>query len=66
MPQEVFERHADAYDDWFVLHRKVYRAECERIREILPAPDAHLNRPGGLRCHWESRLGLNRPLPLAG
>lgn len=40
MPQEVFERHADAYDDWYVLHRMVYHAECERIRKALLAPDA--------------------------
>lgn len=39
LPQEVFERHADAYDDWYEMHREVYRAECRRIRQVLPAPD---------------------------
>ena len=40
MPQDVFEREAQAYDDWYIVHREVYRAECERIRNALPLPDA--------------------------
>ena len=58
MPQEVFERHADAYDDWFGVHRKVYRAECVRIREILPAPDARTVEVGVGSGRFAVPLGI--------
>ena len=58
MPQKVFERHADAYDDWFVLHRTVYRAECERIRQALPAPDARTIEVGVGSGRFAAPLGI--------
>ncbi|MDE4908838.1 class I SAM-dependent methyltransferase [Methanogenium marinum] len=58
LPQEVFERHADAYDDWFVVHREVYRAECERIREVLPAPDARSIEVGVGSGRFAAPLGI--------
>ena len=58
MPQEVFERHADAYDDWFVLHWEVYRAECERIRKILPVPDARTVEVGVGSGRFAVPLGI--------
>ena len=39
MPQDIFEHEAEAYDEWYEVHREVYRDECERIRKSLPAPD---------------------------
>lgn len=58
MPQEVFERHADAYDDWFVLHWEVYRAECERIRKALPAPGARTVEVGVGSGRFAVPLGI--------
>ena len=58
MPQEVFERHAGAYDDWFVLHREVYRAECERIRQALPVPDARTIEVGVGSGRFAVPLGI--------
>ncbi|WAI00530.1 class I SAM-dependent methyltransferase [Methanogenium organophilum] len=58
MPQEVFERHAWAYDQWFVLHRTVYRAECERIRAVLPAPDARTVEVGVGSGRFAAPLGI--------
>lgn len=58
MPQEVFEYHADAYDDWFGVHRKVYRAECESIRRALPAPDARTVEVGVGSGRFAVSLGI--------
>ncbi|WP_254059054.1 class I SAM-dependent methyltransferase [Methanogenium sp. MK-MG] len=58
VPQEVFERHAAAYDNWYVEHRKVYRAECERIRQGLPAPDARTVEVGVGSGRFAVPLGI--------
>lgn len=58
MPQDVFERHAGAYDDWYVEHREVYRAELERIRQVLPAPDARTVEIGAGSGRFAAPLGI--------
>ena len=58
MPQDIFENEAEAYDDWYVLHRKVYRAECERIRKALPAPDARAVEIGPGSGRFAAPLGI--------
>ncbi len=58
LPQDVFERHADAYDDWYEMHRELYLAECERIREILPAPDGRTIEVGVGSGRFAVPLGI--------
>jgi SAM-dependent methyltransferase len=58
MPQDVFEREAQAYDDWYILHREVYRAECERIRQFLPTPDARTVEVGVGSGRFAAPLGI--------
>lgn len=58
VPQDVFEREAQAYDDWYILHRKVYRAECGRIREALPPPDARTVEVGVGSGRFAAPLGI--------
>ncbi len=58
MPQKVFERHAAAYDNWYVEHREVYRAECERIRQAFPAPDARTVEVGVGSGRFAVPLGI--------
>jgi len=38
--QDVFEKYADDYDQWFDEHPEEYLAELARIRQVLPAPDS--------------------------
>ncbi|WP_394340756.1 class I SAM-dependent methyltransferase [Natrinema sp. CBA1119] len=39
MPKsELFERHADRYDDWFEANPDAYRSEVEALRRLLPEP----------------------------
>ena len=69
MPQEVFERHAEAYDHWYVEHREVYLRELERIRRVLPAPDARTVEVGAGSGRFAAPLGIpvgiEPSLPLA-
>lgn len=58
LPQEVFERHADAYDDWYEMHREVSLAECERIRTALPPPDARTVEVGVGSGRFAAPLGI--------
>ncbi|HDQ07767.1 MAG TPA: class I SAM-dependent methyltransferase [Methanoculleus sp.] len=58
MPQEVFERHGSAYDDWYEEHREVYLAELERIRRALPAPDARTVEVGAGSGRFAAPLGI--------
>lgn len=58
MPQDVFEHEAEAYDDWYVLHRKVYQAQCERIRKALPALDARAIEIGVGSGRFAAPLGI--------
>ncbi len=40
MPRtEPFEKHSDAYDEWFEKNRDLYEAELEVIRQLLPSPE---------------------------
>ena len=40
MPKiEPFEKHSDAYDEWFE-NRDLYEAELEAIRQLIPSPGA--------------------------
>ncbi len=37
MPKiESFEKHTDAYDEWFEQNRDLYQAELEAIRQLMP------------------------------
>ena len=41
MPRTAaFEKHADAYDDWFDTHRELYEAELAAVRQLIPKPGA--------------------------
>jgi ubiquinone/menaquinone biosynthesis C-methylase UbiE len=41
MPKtEPFEKHSDAYDEWFEKNRDLYEAELEAIRQLIPPPGA--------------------------
>ncbi len=41
MPKiEPFEKHSDAYDQWFDDHRDFYAAELETIRRLIPPAGA--------------------------
>lgn len=35
----VFEKHSDAYDDWFEKNQSAYEVELKAIRQLLPAGD---------------------------
>jgi len=40
MPKiDAFEKHSDAYDDWFEKNQEAYAAELKAVRELLPAGD---------------------------
>lgn len=58
MPHEVFERHAGAYDDWFVKHRKVYLSELARIGRAFPVPDARTVEVGVGSGRFAAPLGI--------
>ena len=41
MPKiEPFEKHSDAYDEWFNKNIDLYEAELEAIRQLIPPPGA--------------------------
>lgn len=41
MPKiDVFEKHSDAYDDWFEKNQEAYEAELKAVRQLLPGGDA--------------------------
>lgn len=41
MPRtEPFEKHSDAYDEWFERNADLYEAELAAIRQLLPPPGA--------------------------
>ncbi len=41
MPRiEPFEKHSDAYDEWFEKNCDLYEAELEAIRQLIPPPGA--------------------------
>lgn len=38
MPKiDAFEKHSDAYDDWFDKNQEAYAAELKAVRQVLPA-----------------------------
>lgn len=40
MPKiDAFEKHSDAYDDWFEKNRSAYEAELKAVRKLLPTGD---------------------------
>ncbi|MEA3362681.1 MAG: class I SAM-dependent methyltransferase [Thermodesulfobacteriota bacterium] len=40
MPKiDAFEKHSDAYDDWFEKNQDAYEAELKAVRQLLPAGD---------------------------
>ena len=41
MPKTApFEKHSDAYDEWFEKNHDLYEAELEAIRQLIPSPGA--------------------------
>ena len=58
MPQDIFEQEAEAYDDWYVVHSKVYQTECERIRNVLPTPDCRAIEVGVGSGRFAAPLGI--------
>ena len=40
MPKiDAFEKHSDAYDDWFEKNQDAYEAELKAVRQLLPTGD---------------------------
>lgn len=40
MPKiDAFEKHSDAYDDWFEKNQQAYEAELQAVRQLLPVGD---------------------------
>ena len=40
MPKvDAFEKHSDAYDDWFEKNREAYEAELKAVQQLLPVGD---------------------------
>ncbi|RLB75530.1 MAG: SAM-dependent methyltransferase, partial [Deltaproteobacteria bacterium] len=40
MPKvDAFEKHSDAYDDWFVKNREAYEVELKAVQQLLPVGD---------------------------
>lgn len=39
--QTIFDRNAEAYDEWFDRHPYAFQSEVEALRECLPEGDSH-------------------------
>lgn len=58
MPENVFERFAEEYDQWFDEHHKEYHAELTRIRRLLPQPDSRAIEVGVGPGRFAAPLGI--------
>ncbi len=55
---EAFERHTEAYDEWFVRHRDLYRAELEAVRQLMPPAGAEAVEVGVGTGRFAAPLGI--------
>jgi SAM-dependent methyltransferase len=58
MPEDVFERFAEEYDQWFEEHEDEYHAELARIRILLPHPDSRAIEVGVGSGRFAAPLGI--------
>ena len=59
MPKiESFEKHSDAYDEWFKKNRDTYEVELEAIRQLLPPPGAEGMEVGAGSGKFAAPLGI--------
>ncbi len=58
MTVDVFERFAEEYDRWFEEHPAEYRAELDRVRRLLPCPDARAVEVGVGSGRFAAPLGI--------
>ena len=59
MPKtEPFEKHSEAYDEWFEKNRDLYEAELEAIRELIPPPEAEGMEVGVGSGKFAAPLGI--------
>ena len=54
----AFERHAEAYDEWFERHRDLYRAELEAVRRLMPPAGARALEVGVGTGRFAAPLGI--------
>ena len=59
MPKtEPFEKHSDAYDEWFKKNIDLYEAELEAIRQLIPPPGAEGMEVGVGSGKFAAPLGI--------
>jgi SAM-dependent methyltransferase len=58
MPQDVFERYAEAYDLWYEEHQREYQAELARISSVHPALDSYAIEVGVGSGRFAAPLGI--------
>ena len=59
MPKiEPFEKHSDAYDEWFNKNYDLYEAELEAIRQLIPPPGAEGMEVGVGSGKFAAPLGI--------
>jgi len=59
MPKTVpFEKHSDAYDEWFKKNIDLYEAELEAIRQLIPPPGAEGMEVGVGSGKFAAPLGI--------
>lgn len=59
MPKtEPFEKHSDAYDEWFKKNIDLYKAELEAIRQLIPSPGAEGMEVGVGSGKFAAPLGI--------
>jgi len=56
--EDPFEEYAEEYDRWFDEHPAEYRAELDRVRQLLPAPDARTVEVGAGSGRFAAPLGI--------
>lgn len=63
MPRTApFEKHSDAYDEWFEKHQELYQAELETIRQLLPPAGAQGLEVGVGSGKFAAPLGIQTGL----
>ncbi|MBW1849116.1 MAG: class I SAM-dependent methyltransferase, partial [Deltaproteobacteria bacterium] len=59
MPKtEPFDKHSDAYDEWFKKNIVLYEAELEAIRQLIPPPGAEGMEVGVGSGKFAAPLGI--------
>lgn len=67
MPHDVFDAHAEEYDQWYDDHRKIYRQELQLIRRYPGADGADLEvgvGTGRFAAPLGINLGIDPSLPM--